>query len=51
MCTVTYLPIAEDHFILTSNRDESPLRANVRVETEEINGKKLILPRDKAGGK
>jgi hypothetical protein len=26
MCTVTYLPLENDGFILTSNRDESPMR-------------------------
>lgn len=27
MCTVTYIPVAEDGYMLTSNRDESPQRA------------------------
>ena len=29
MCTVTYLPIGEADFILTSNRDEQPTRKTI----------------------
>ena len=29
MCTVTYLPLKNGDFILTSNRDETPLRKTI----------------------
>lgn len=52
MCTLTYLPLSEGNFLLTSNRDESPLRAPARTpEFRDIAGQKLVFPVDgKAGG-
>ena len=52
MCTVTYLPVGNASFILTSNRDEAPLRnAAEIVETVGADGKHLHFPKDpKAGG-
>lgn len=52
MCTITYLPLSKGGFILTQNRDESPLRAPaVFPVTEERGGKKLLFPQDpQAGG-
>jgi hypothetical protein len=52
MCTFTYLPIAPDEFIATSNRDEQPDRAaNDLIPYLTENGLKLLFPQDpKAGG-
>ena len=50
MCTVTYIPVNEVYF-LTSNRDEKNLRGQAIAPTVyEINGKKLIFPRDADAG-
>lgn len=51
MCTVTYLPTPTG-FILTSNRDESPLRAALQLQKQSLtNGVELLFPQDtKAGG-
>ena len=51
MCTVTYIP-ANDIYFLTSNRDEKNIRSEAIAPTVyEMNGKKLIFPRDgDAGG-
>ena len=49
MCTVTYLPIGHNDFILTSNRDEIPTRQPNDLFIDEENG--LIYPKEpKHGG-
>jgi hypothetical protein len=50
MCTVTYFPKGERSYILTSNRDESPLRATNNVVEREINGRNVKYPEDVKGG-
>lgn len=52
MCTLTYLPISEKEFIITSNRDESPVRKPASLpNSEDIVGKQVLYPKDgKAGG-
>lgn len=51
MCTVTFLPKNEQDFILTSNRDEDPLRASHQLFSQEIGGRMVHFPKDpKAGG-
>ena len=50
MCTVTYIPLAEDDFILTSNRDETPLRKTIPPETYNENGLQITYPKDKLAG-
>lgn len=52
MCTVTYIPIQKDHFILTSNRDEAPARAARLISEKTLEpADLLIFPQDsKAGG-
>lgn len=52
MCTVTYLPKGENEFLLTSNRDEAPNRASIRVQTKTTKkGIKVLFPQDpQAGG-
>ena len=50
MCTLTYLPLADDNFVMTHNRDEDPARNTSGLHREEIGGHSLIFPRDVAGG-
>ena len=49
MCTVTYIPLS-DGFALSSNRDETPLRANNPLTTETIGKHEVIYPKDTKGG-
>lgn len=46
MCTVTYLPLPEEQFLFTSNRDESPLRAASNIQRSFTAGKTLLYPQD-----
>ena len=50
MCTVTYLPLGEKDFILTSNRDENPLRKTIPPKTYLEDGVKIKYPKDKMAG-
>ena len=51
MCTVTYIPQAENDFILTSNRDEKVFRPTLAPAVYEKSGLKICYPKDaKAGG-
>ncbi len=50
MCTVTYLPLENDSFILTSNRDESPMRKTIPPKKYIENGVELIYPKDELAG-
>ena len=50
MCTVTYLPINESDFILTSNRDEQPLRKTLAPKEYIEEGVKLTYPKDELAG-
>ncbi|HET8860661.1 NRDE family protein [Marivirga sp.] len=52
MCTLTYLPLSEDQYILTTNRDESPDRALSGFPSyHHVEGKNIVFPQDpKAGG-
>lgn len=50
MCTVTFLPISKNKFILTSNRDESAARSPENISWLEENGQTVIFPRDKGAG-
>lgn len=49
MCLVTYLPTA-DGYILSSNRDEEPARAETTMVEETIGTHQLTYPRDIKGG-
>jgi len=49
MCTITYLPF-KDGYIVTQNRDESPLRADAVFPVEDdVQGQKIIYPKDPEG--
>ncbi|WP_299058526.1 NRDE family protein [uncultured Polaribacter sp.] len=50
MCTVTYLPLGNNNFILTSNRDETPLRKTIHPKKYIENGTELMYPKDKLAG-
>jgi hypothetical protein len=50
MCTVTYLPLKDNNFILTSNRDETPLRKTIPPKTYVESGVELIYPKDELAG-
>lgn len=50
MCTVSYLPLPNNNFILTSNRDESPTRKTIVPKEYEENGVKLLYPKDALAG-
>ncbi len=50
MCTVTYLPLENDGFILTSNRDESPMRKTIPPKKYLENGVEFAYPKDQLAG-
>ncbi|MEO8149392.1 MAG: NRDE family protein [Bacteroidia bacterium] len=51
MCTVTFIPINKNSFVLTQNRDEHYSRPSALLpEIYEVNGKKLLFPKDTTGG-
>ena len=51
MCTVSYVPLKNNLFVLTSNRDESNERPTSPPEEVIINQTKVFFPRDmQAGG-
>ncbi len=50
MCTVTFFPKGETDFILTSNRDEAISRKTLAPEEYELEGEKLLFPKDELAG-
>lgn len=50
MCTVTYIPQPGGHFALTSNRDENAARSPQSLDSEVVEGSRLIFPRDTGAG-
>ncbi|WP_405609041.1 NRDE family protein [Polaribacter sp. Asnod1-A03] len=50
MCTVTYLPLGNNNFILTSNRDEAPLRKTIPPTEYLEDGVELTYPKDELAG-
>ncbi|WP_299124573.1 NRDE family protein [uncultured Tenacibaculum sp.] len=50
MCTVTYLPLGNNDFILTSNRDEDPKRRTIPPKEYNEDGVKLKYPKDELAG-
>ncbi len=51
MCTVTYLPLENNNYIITSNRDEQVVRKTIFPHLFESTNFTLLGPRDeKAGG-
>ncbi len=50
MCTVTFLPLGNTGFILTSNRDEQRLRETLHPKFYEEDGVEMLFPKDKVAG-
>lgn len=51
MCTLTYLPLENEQFILSTNRDESPLRGKAQFPSyKHMAGKNIIFPKDPLAG-
>ncbi len=50
MCTVTFLPLNDDNFILTSNRDEQKERETLAPEKYIEDGVEMVYPKDKIAG-
>ncbi|QCD63119.1 NRDE family protein [Tenacibaculum maritimum] len=50
MCTVTYLPLKNNGFILTSNRDENPTRKTIIPKEYDEDGIKILYPKDELAG-
>ncbi|UAB81440.1 NRDE family protein [Marixanthomonas sp. SCSIO 43207] len=50
MCTLTFIPIENDGFILTSNRDEAPGRNTIEPKRYQEGGTKLLFPKDELAG-
>ena len=50
MCTVTFLPLAYNNFILTSNRDEQKERETLHPKRYKEDGIDLVFPKDKTAG-
>lgn len=50
MCTVTYIPKENNTFILTSNRDEAIGRTTLLPSFYDIDGVKMLFPKDAVAG-
>ena len=50
MCTVSFIYQGNQDFVLTSNRDESPVRATDLPSAYEVFGAKMIYPKDAIAG-
>lgn len=50
MCTVTFLPLGKNNFILTSNRDEQRLRETLAPKKYHENDVEMLFPKDKTAG-
>lgn len=50
MCTVTYKPLKNNNFILTSNRDEAYGRKTLAPSFYNIDGVKMLFPKDAVAG-
>jgi len=50
MCTVTYFPISQEEFILTSNRDELPGRITLPPKIYSHYKQSLVYPKDERAG-
>ncbi len=51
MCTVSYLPLDNHNYILTSNRDESPFRKSaIFPKKRQVGDSELLFPQDQEAG-
>lgn len=50
MCTVTYVPLQEKGYFLTSNRDEAPHRAATGLMDSLLDKTRVLFPKDSEAG-
>jgi uncharacterized protein with NRDE domain len=50
MCTLTYIPKPDGSYLLTNNRDETPLRAATGLEQQRIGERDVLYPKDAGAG-
>ena len=50
MCTVSFMYKGNDAFVLTSSRDESPMRETIKPAIYTISNAKSVFPKDSVGG-
>lgn len=50
MCTVTFIPKGNSNFILTSNRDEAVGRTTLTPDFYDVDGVKMLYPKDAVAG-
>lgn len=50
MCTVTYIPKGNSNFILTTNRDEAVGRTTLVPDFYDVEGVKMLFPKDAVAG-
>lgn len=50
MCTLTFIPLSNNNFVLTSNRDEAPDRQTFPPKIYNENGIDLLYPKDLVAG-
>ncbi len=50
MCTVTFIPLENKNFVLTSNRDEAPNRTTVPPRNDSSERVMLLAPKDALAG-
>jgi len=50
MCTVTFIPLENKNFVLTSNRDEAPNRTTIPPRNEGVELVMILAPKDALAG-
>ncbi|GGZ77345.1 NRDE family protein [Algibacter mikhailovii] len=50
MCTLTIIPKENKGFVITQNRDEAPDRMALAPDYYEVNGTKMLFPKDQLAG-
>ena len=50
MCTVSFIPVSNEHIILTSNRDERVNRATLPPVAEVVEDTTVFFPKDEEAG-
>lgn len=50
MCTVSFIPKGNDDFVFTSNRDEAISRKTIVPKMYQVDGEKVLCPKDEVAG-
>ena len=50
MCTVSFIYKGNEQFVLTSNRDESPMRETLKPSIYNALDTKMMFPKDAVAG-